>query len=249
MDLERAYITSGKGRPPSPPSVRCTKKLLLQLYCLKEKNNRTWGEVESWCKKQFKDFDYPAKKYRHLIESTRTKLLNHVDCGHLGCSQHKGAETEWNNNANCSLVLNELHNPVKCDISDCRKVIYNTEVDLNYIGPACQQLGLNRSNIHDSTPPTEIDVLCSEKVTNGLILELLKFCEDEAAGPTYSYLYKLLCIFVPDFKVQFSGVPALKKHILAVVKRYKTLCKKFKTMGYYCILSRLMFLCVPNVSA
>ena len=43
--LERTFLASGKDRRPSLPTLVITNKLLLQLYVLKEENNKSWDQV------------------------------------------------------------------------------------------------------------------------------------------------------------------------------------------------------------
>ena len=45
--LERSFLSTGKGRPPDPPEVLLTNRLLLQLVLLKNEGNKTWNNVSS----------------------------------------------------------------------------------------------------------------------------------------------------------------------------------------------------------
>lgn len=58
-------------------------------------------------------------------------------------------------------------------------------VDLEYVGPVCSEIGLHRKDLLDFS---ELTTRCV--ITNGLLIELSKFCQTEKLGDTH--LLKLL---------------------------------------------------------
>ena len=107
-----------------------------------------------------------------------------------------------------------------CRDSDARRNFYECTTCLDFVGPACSQLGLTRSKLHDVSNIAEPLPLSS--VTNRLLFELFKFCDDESSG--YTYLFELFQHIQPEIYSAFTKT-MLKTRVITLKKQYQKLNK------------------------
>lgn len=73
-------MTKGRGRKMSLSKVECSKKVLLQIYSLKEKYQETWDSAITWLHKLFPIF--PKNRWAHLTEKVVAEVQScpKADC-------------------------------------------------------------------------------------------------------------------------------------------------------------------------